>query len=303
MSIPLLIDETKTGRSGAATISQHGRRWKKSSTTTRTWRIIANRVTDTEPTILSSVGVPRLGSFYHGMYCKKIAARDVKMVNIGGRPTKIWELTADFDDQIEKNPLELPPEVVEGAEEFEETVWEDIEGNPITNKNGERIPMTEPRLMSTLRITRYEPANFNSAQWNLKYARKINTATFWGWPAKTAYMLPVQGKFVRKDIGDEKLWFYHATYSVRFRTNEKYPDPWTRRPLHYGNKVRDAIGSPPHRYRDKETNALSQTNLDINGLKLADDATGVFLEFKVLGEVDFSEAGIDKHQLNWDLEI
>lgn len=297
------VDKKKYTHSGEVTLTQNGRLFRVNKKHAQEWYLETDRLTDTVDKVLSTPQLPKVGDVFNGRMCKRVSGRQVSATRRGGQPVAIWHITAEYDNELSRDPLKLPPEVQTGYEEIQESVWEDLDGKPIVNANGERIPMLRPITCSTLSIRKYELPTFPWGDFNNRMANRISTGAFWGWPAKAAYMLPISGGYENIEISEEdSRWFYHANYQFKFLSTEEHEDPWVRRPLHYGSTVRPARDKEPARYLDNYGRA-GECALDEFGCKLAKNAPPEYLEFKILGYIDLGELMVDRDQLLWNLEF
>ena len=184
------------------------------------------------------------------------------------------------------DPLSEPPDITWST--VSDTVEIDVDANgiPITNSADE---VFDPPIQSEvadleIRISRNEPLNPMTAF--AGFAKKVNTQTWANLPPGTVLMDEISGKKI--EHGD--LVFYRVDYRLLFRF-----DGWKIRKLDKGYRTKAANGDLEI-MTDKDGNPLSEpVFLDGSGQKLADGASGVFLEFEVRQSVNFDVLGLPEN--------
>src|SRR5690606_29358295 len=122
----------------------------------------------------------------------------------------LWEVTAHFDSQLDpretdenQRPENRTPDWEWDYEEQDEHLEKDaVTGVPVINAVKEPLLLEGPVLIAVLRIERWELHYDESIA--LNYINHVNSAEFWGAPAKTVRC----GIRARQQVADnnEKLW-------------------------------------------------------------------------------------------------
>lgn len=261
----------------------------------RTYYVLGDDLDDTEEDVFNTPGVPTYYTLLRGCYCRSIVAREINQVihPTTGTACGLWEVDADFDSDVnpddDERPENKPPKIRWHGETEEEVLEKDaITGNPVQTAAGEPILITTPYVTPVLEIRRYEIFPFDP-DIMLSYSHRTNSTTFWGAPAGSALMLPmdVDEEMVKPAKDEDPIRYAVVTYKIKFKIKPGLAEPWKARVLHHGFKHRPAIGKPPVIYRDRYGNPAT-INLDANGVKLADGAAPQYLEFNRFQKADFN---------------
>lgn len=106
------------------------------------------------------------------------------------------------------------------------------------------VEVFEPRLTVSRNELAYDP------QIAQQYANKVNSDTFWGYPAGSARMLPP----VAKREYENGLFFWRVTYTILFRTESPY---WDLEFLDAGMHAIDGSGDA-YRIVDRDGNPVNE---------------------------------------------
>lgn len=268
-----------------------GRKWKDVKTFSQTYIVLADNTTQDESDIASTSGVPPKFYPLAGCYCVAHRAVEVQTIvhPITGVMAILWEVTADFTSDV--NPDEdAPPEarrpkVRWTGETEEETLERDVvTGAAIQTANYERILVNGPVTVPVLTVTRWEFYPFNPLT-ILLFSNRVNSTPFYGAPAGTALMLPMEaGDSERIPVGSTSYEYVPVTYTIKFKLrpdpanpSQLLADPWKSRVLHQGYMVRATAGAAPKVHVDANGRP-SPVNLNADGTENT-SGTPYFLEF------------------------
>lgn len=253
-----------------------------------------------------AVVVP-IGYFYNGAVCKDRKAKQTNTVvnPITHQYADLYEVDCDFDSEFDadggeegggeggeggegdnnKPPEEKTPTVNWSSEMEDELLEQDaLTGDPVITKAGEPIQVTAPVTIAVLQIKRYELFPFDPNK-IFDYGNHTNSIAFWGAPAGTALLLPMEAE---QEVV-EGVKYANVTYTIKFklRGNIADADTWKARPLHAGHFYREIAGEPPVIWKDRQGNP-GVINLTFFGTKLPDGSPPEFLEFNRFRQVDFN---------------
>lgn len=271
--------------------------------------VLGDTIDQTETEILATVGVPPPFYPLRGAYCLSATATEEERIlhPVTGELAGLWEVKCDFSSEVDvdadKPPEAKPPRVRWTSETEDEPLEHDaITGEPIVTAAGEPIIATTPVVYPVLEISRYERYPFDPDTM-LDYANHTNKTAFWGAPAGSALMLPM-------DVDDdiiEGVKYNMVKYRVKFKikrtANPKSSNaeltnkPWMFRPMHrgylyypgYAAGIAGIMGSElkPEINLDSHRNPV-QCNLDADGHKLEEGEDPYYLEFNRFGEAEFN---------------
>lgn len=270
-----------------------GRIWKDRKTFSVTYYVLAEDLTEDEADVSNATGIPPKFYPLRGCFCIAHHPKEVATVvhPVTGVLTTLWELTADFDSEADPDDDVAPearvPKYRWQPESEEEVLERDvITGAPIQTEPGERIIISHPVVVPVLEITRWEFYPFDPNVM-LFFANRSNSAPFWGAPAGTAVMLPMEvGEFEKIPVPGIELpvKYVPVTYRIKFKLrpdpaspSRLLQNPWKSRVLHEGWLVRPIAGAEP----EKKLNAKGQhikCNLNPDGTENT-SGTPHFLEF------------------------
>lgn len=283
-------------KSDVQTQRVRGNRWKDTKRFSQTYIVLADDDTQTDSDIQNTTGIPPKFYPLYGCYC--VAHHPVEVATIKhpvtGVTTILWEVTVDFDSDVDPDEDDLPesrPPKTRWIGEVEEEVLErdTVTGAAIQTANYERILVTTPAVLPVLEITRWEFYPFNPLVM-LFYANRVNRTWFWGAPPGTALMLPME-------VGEYELMngikYVPVTYRIKFklRPDPSNPaillqNPWKARVLHQGYAVRPAAGVTPEIHVDANERP-TMVNLNLDGTENT-SATPVYLEWNRFALADLN---------------
>jgi len=271
----------------------------------KTFIVLADTVSQIDDDILATAGIPPLFSVLNSAFCVGLHPKEEDRIRrhpVTGVPTILWEVVADFDSNLDrteeeedKPPESKTPKTNWSGETEEEVLTEDvITGEAIQTKAEEPIIITGSVVRPILEIRRYEFWPFDPDT-IVNFAAKVNSTEFYGAPEGSALMLPMS----TEEQLIEQIRYNIVTYRIKFNIKPTdfgpeglKPDTWKAKILHHGFKHRVRFGAgnipgEPEVFTDKFGNPAT-VNLDIEGVKLADKADPVFLEFNRYSKVDFN---------------
>lgn len=267
----------------------------KISVLKKQWKIdyyvLADSTLDTEDDILATAGIPSLFSFWNFAWVKGYKAKELQSVihPVTGVLSVVWQVTVELDSSIdqaddEEDPTNRTPAVRWSGETEDELLEEDpITGDPIQTDADEPIILTTPVVMPVLEIKRYELYPFDPTIM-LAYSHRTNSTTFWGAPAGSALMLPME---VDEET-IEGVKYCNVTYRIKFKIKPSLTEPWKARLLHHGFKYRPAAGKPPQAAQDKHGNPITVNLVNGTGEKVADGDPPEYKEFNRFAKVNFN---------------
>jgi len=277
---------TKIGISGEESLEKKDDYFFPTYSYRRTYYVLADNTAETESSILGTTGVPALYSAVGGTtICSRRSAKETHRVRhpVTAAATSLWEVDCTFDsqsldDESSKDPEDRTPKVRWYGEEEEEVLEKDaITGDPVETKWGEPLIITAPQVRPILEVQRYEAPPFDP-NINLNYANHVNSAAFYGAPAGTALLLPVEAQ--EEVVEQTKL--ISATYRVKFKIKKDGGAlkawAWKAEVLHHGFRFDPGDGGPIRTYTDERGNPAT-INLDADGKKIADGGAPYYLSF------------------------
>lgn len=295
-----IIDEKRGGSSGSkkATISSKGRITQIDRDFTIIYTVLGE-VTDTPSVILGLSGIPTLGSIREGLVCQRVTTSKKDIVVESGDLKSLWTVQAEYSNDLDSaDPTELPPEIRWTSEQYEEVLRQDaIDNNKkVVTACGEPLLLTAKKVIPVLTIKKTQNAPF-SPLIILMYTNTVNSSTFWGAAANTALMASIEAVYKQVDtLSAGKKWFVDVTYVIKFKYDPDFAEPWKARILHAGTKYFPKAGAEAQKWMDVAGNT-GVINLDANGLKLADNAVPVYLDFNVYRKASWSSLHISPADL------
>ena len=265
--------------------------WRDRKTFSLTYYVLADSLDEDEADISNATGIPPKFYPLRGCFCIAHHPKEIQTVvhPVSGALTTLWELTADFDSEAESDddvpPESRPPKYRWTPETEEEMLERDVvTGAPIQTACGERILITHPVVVPVLEIVRWEFYPFDPNVM-LYFANRTNSAPFWGAPAGTALMLPMEvGEYELIPVAGASVRYVPVTYRIKFklrpdpaRPSTLLANPWMSRVLHQGFLYRTAPGEAPEIHVDSN-NRPSPVNLAADGTENT-SGTPYFLEF------------------------
>lgn len=205
-----------------------------------------------------------------------------------GNDHKIWIADAaygtDTESQEERpdNPLDEPPELEWGFQQFQRVADKDNNGKPIINKANEQFdPLPEiddSRLVLT--YSRNEPTFPVSLA--IQYRDAVNSDTWNGVPEGKVKCQNIGARRMHRATEGGTFYYWNVNYEFHFR-----PDDWDLHILNQGYRLNtDGTYSSA---TDEEGRALNQpVLLDIDGQELTTGATPIFLDFEVYRKLPFA---------------
>jgi hypothetical protein len=199
-----------------------------------------------------------------------------------------WVVTVEYGPydptQFPENPLSHPLKISWGGSRFERVVYEDKDGNAVTNSAGDYFdpPVMADDSRPTLRITRneqtYDPTYANT------WKDTVNADIFWGFAVHTVKLALPTGDLEYNPVCG---FYYVVTYE--FEVNLK---GWRKEILDQG--MRQIVAGKKQKILDDQGEDISSPALlDGNGAKLATGGTPAMITVEVYQEANFSALGLD----------
>lgn len=287
-------------------LQKDGNLWKVKRTLKMEYEVYASSPSEPAEQIALATGIPRLGSVfvdYAGIFiCRRVDPTQGPRVNFAGKASCKWIVSVEMDNEIEAvNPVDLPPEVSWSAETVESVCHKDvITGDEVKTACGEPMALSMPVAVPVLSISRYYLAADFPPSTIYTHTNTVNSAPFWGAPAKHALLKDIKCGYTLVEMPDngEKVRFAHVTYTIKFRFDPDTEEPWAVRLLHIGNKYKD----PEHGIllaTSTPGNSPIQVRLDEYGYKIPADEASHYLTFHIYKEADFSALHIDQNDLGF----
>jgi len=301
--MPKMLDIKIGTYSSTTTLRRKDKLFSKVKEFSIIYIVLGDTIDQTETEILETVGIPPPFYPLRGAYCQAATATEEERIlhPVTGELAGLWEVKCDFSSEVDvdadKPPEAKTPRVRWTSETEDEPLeYDAITGEPIVTKCEEPIVATTPIVYPVLEISRYERYPFDPDTM-LDYANHTNKTAFWGAPAGSALMMPMD---VEDDI-IEGVKYNMVKYRIKFKikrtANPKSSNggltnkPWMFRPMHRGylyypgwlaaGEVKPLINLDSHR------NPV-QCNLDADGYKLAEGEDPYYLEFNRFGEAEFN---------------
>jgi len=255
-----------------------------------TYIVYGDDMDTTEEDILATPGVPTHFYPLRGAWCKSVKPREIGTITnpFTGSLCCQWEVDCRFDSTIDSED-DQPPEGKRPAVKWdyrflEEVMEEDLDGEAIVNTAGEPLPLVQEHVVQILTITRKEIGSFDPTV-SRQYGNKVNSTPFWGFPEKTARMLPITA-------GEEEIIdgirYTPVTYVIEFLYVAGRDEPWNARLLNYGTLARPAAGQPPARVVDGKGDEISRVLLAADGTRLPDGNQPHYLSFRKHGTTNLN---------------
>lgn len=185
-------------------------------------------------------GVPRKGQAYGSflsLWCRNVSVSRVSPI--------LAEVTASYKgnagtDESEDNPLLQPADISFSTLTSEEAIDEDINGDPVATVNGEPLSgLTMPISDLACTITRNLPSFSPSSIYT--YMNKVNSDTFFGFPAGTLRIADINARSVfSNDFG---YWVVSVTFHARKPWRTTDAKAWWKRVRHEGFYIDDGSGN------------------------------------------------------------
>lgn len=203
---------------------------------------------------------------------------------------KIWvvEATYTYDTQDEsqqpENPLDEPPQVAWGFQQFQKVLQKDINGKALLNTADEQFDPL-PEVDDSRLVLSYQR---NEAYFPVALAREyqdaVNSDAFLGAPAGTVKCQNINAtRQFRNDV-----YFWAVSYEFHFRSDD---DDWELHILNQG--YRTTLDDSYSIVSDQEGRPMNQpVLLDIDGQELTEGADPIFLDYKAYREKPFSAFNI-----------
>lgn len=205
----------------------------------------------------------------------------------------IWIVQTDFSTRPVRrcetgkfeNPLLEPHKVRGGGDSFQREAIVDKDGNALLNSAGQRFKGPTVQIedgWNTLEVEQNVAWINATVLGTYRYA--TNDATFWGFAART---LKVKSLTWQRVLYGTCSYFF--TVSTTFQIN---PDTWDLHLLDEGDMVK-VPGTAPAQYRRAKDWQEENVHvlLDGSGNALAAGAAEVYLDKRVLKELNFSTVG------------
>lgn len=294
--MPKLLGEKEATNSGSVGLVKKNKFYTLQARFSRTYYVLADNTSQQEATIIATSGIPPLLSLLTGAWCMNKQGKEVAAIPnhpVTGVPTVLWEVTADFDSDVDVEEADQSPEARTpkirwyGENETEVLEKDAITGDAIETVPGEPIIVEVPVVRPVLEVRRFEIPPFDPDT-ILDYVNHANSTAFYGAPEGTALMLPM-------DVSEEKIVdeirVIEVTYRIKFNIKKDgdslASDTWKAKPLHHGFKYFKDVADPPLTWTDERGNPAT-INLAEDGTRLADGADPVFLEFNRYPKVNFN---------------
>lgn len=269
-------------------IEKRDKRWVARKKLRLTYYVLGDTLNTDEDDITSTSGIPPLFYPYKGTLCKSRKAKETNRIihPVTGVAAGLWEVTCEFDNDLnpdDEQPPESKPPTIRWSGETEEEVLEKdaVTGLPVQTDAEEPIIITTPFVCPVLEIKRYEAYPFDPDVM-LAYVHKTNSTGFWGAPAGSALMLPME---VDEET-IEKIKYAVVTYRIKFKIKPGIAEPWMARVLHHGFKYRKNAGEKPTIFMDKHGNPAT-INLT-NGIGTKKEGLPDYLEFNRFTKANFN---------------
>lgn len=293
--------------------------------------VLGDSVNDTDDIILGTTpGLPGVGDTKRGCVCEAVKATEINTAALQWEVEARWTSkpagSLDGENQPPPDPVDWTP-TWEWDGEMEDILVEvdPISGKPLLNSSKEPILGTFPQPLPILRITRYQRTFDPNV--NYQYVGRMNSAPFWGAPARTGLMLPIhdRGVTLKLPTYPQGIKVREVTYSIKFRIIDLpgqpivfwsedfdslssyedlyvvasmgwrgiYLDSGTRHKIH-GLSENEASGQDVNAYvpfKDKDQKDTTG-NLDGFGFPLStwgDDVPPVYLGYNRCSETDFND--------------
>lgn len=193
-------------------------------------------------------------------------------------------LVSDPTDPTQ-SPLTRPPVFTYSSVTQEVEIDEDRDGKPIQTINGEPlVGVTRPFTDLVITVQRNLPT-FNPVSIST-YMNKVNSATWYGFPAGTVRITDISATSVFSD--DFAYWDVSVAFQVRRGYGQVIDaEAWDHRCAHQGYIVKVG-GQKVYATTDDDVTVAQPVMLDLTtGAQLA-AGVGAYINFPVLDEIDFN---------------
>lgn len=194
---------------------------------TETVYIIGDTLADNVDDVRADPNLPTLYEARDNCYCVGISPKEVATIGhpVTGAICSLWEVTLEWDSDVGTDtaaggdgvltPDNRPPQYKWTAEQFDEAMYQDLNGVAIATPTGERITCMMPQIMPILEIHRNEPFPFDP-DIILIYQNTICNHTFWGFPAFTSFMRSIETDYPFAEGG---YVYVPVTYRIAFHVS------------------------------------------------------------------------------------
>jgi len=258
-----------------------------------TYYVLGDDMNTDEDDIKATVGIPTLYSTRNGATCNSVVPSVITTIAkhpVTGVMCELWEVAVGYDSTVNSesgggggggSPTDMTPTAEWSSENIEQILRTDaITGSPIETKNHEPILHNYNVVRPILRISGYWNSPFDKSI-IYSYVNRINSADFWGVGGSGAFMNSITATpEIVNGVQYEKVVF-----EIMFLGGGE--DSFYFKPLHQGTLYREVKDGPILKALDKHGKPRV-VNLDIDGVKLADDADPVFLFFVEHPQADFN---------------
>lgn len=299
-----VIDEIVATAVGGFTLVKQDKIYRQQRNFDRSYYVVGDDLNDRESQACTAVGIPQIGFILQGAICRGVKAKELDRVKnpFNGNACALFQVDCSFDndyneedaDESNQAPEARTPKVRwYGENDTEELSRDAITGKAITTTAGEKIIVEHPIAFPILEIKRYGFAPFDPDV-ILQYVNRTNSTVFWGAPKGSALMLPITADEVTIDGGK----YVEETYTIKFKpktldNNETAlrEDSWKGSVLNQGQMVRLAPDTEPVRATDDNDNPIT-VNLDDDGVRLADGADPVYVDFNRFARANFNNLNL-----------
>jgi len=223
---------------------------------------------------LTAAGIPANGDAYSGTYGAPHCVR--RRANPLG--PFLYEVIAEYAGK--DSPLLEPYDYRWSSATTNEPIDRDADGDMLVNPCGDPYvgiarPFSDP-VWTVSRNEASDPSSTQYAYWNA-----VNSATFKSWPAKTAFMHPMESY----RVVDGASYYWRVTYRVQFRKSG-----WRPRVRVEGKRYRPTAGAEPVPVKDRL--GVETALLQADGTLLPDGGTPLYEYLDIFSAVDFTPLGI-----------
>ena len=282
------VQEEWQGQSTGVSIESDG--IKGTSDVTRVFNLVPSFSGATTVDALAAAGLPLRNSAHPQNTA--LRARRFNASQIGPQYFQVTvgyeALTTDPNDPAQ-SPLAQPAVISFSSVTQEVEIDEDRDGNPIQTINGEPLvgvtrPFTDLVITVSRNLPTFSPVSIST------YMNKINSATWYGFPAGTVRIMDIQAQ--NQFSEDFEYWAVTVSFQVRRGYGQILDaEAWDHRCAHQGYIVK--VGG-------QKIHALTSDNLPVaqpvmisrtTGAQLP-DGVGAYINFPVLDEIDFNQLNL-----------
>ena len=282
------VQEEWQGQSTGVSIESDG--IKGTSDVTRVFNLVPSFSGATTVDALAAAGLPLRNSAHPQNTA--LRARRFNASQIGPQYFQVTvgyeALTTDPNDPAQ-SPLAQPAVISFSSVTQEVEIDEDRDGNPIQTINGEPLvgvtrPFTDLVITVSRNLPTFSPVSIST------YMNKVNSATWYGFPAGTVRIMDIQAQ--NQFSEDFEYWAVTVSFQVRRGYGQILDaEAWDHRCAHQGYIVK--VGG-------QKKHALTSDNLPVaqpvmisrtTGAQLP-DGVGAYINFPVLDEIDFNQLNL-----------